>query len=218
MTYRERREARAERLRGWAEKRYASVAVVQAEADKYRGDHAFNTQPGYIPERARLNRAQERSWESQKKADRMSERADNIEAVAERAIYSDDPDAIDALKARIGTLEAERDRIKAYNATCKKGTRDVTILDAAQQATLVSVAQYSAYQLGKHGELPSYALSNLSGNIARNRERLARLEGTYVQPGMVKCAACGHVKIIHGPKARPGCDECGRCAGFVAAV
>lgn len=56
MTYRERREARAERLRGWAEKREKAAEATFKSHEIFRGDHAFNTQPGHIPERARVNR------------------------------------------------------------------------------------------------------------------------------------------------------------------
>ncbi len=37
------------------------------------------------------------------------------------------------------------------------------------------VAKYTAYNPGKNGAFPSYATSNLNGNIRRNREHLARL-------------------------------------------
>ena len=180
MTYRERREARAERLRAWAGKRYAQAADVDAWADKYRGDVAFNTQPGHIPERARLNRAQERAWRSTEKADGMIARAANIEAAAAHAIYSDDEDAPERLRERIAKLEAERDRINAYNAACRKAGRATTeaiaLLDDRQRANLESLVKYASFQLRKGGQFPAYATSNLSGNIGRLRDRLERME------------------------------------------
>lgn len=176
-TYRERREARAERLRGWAEKREqdATAAITQIH-DTYSGDYAFNTQPGHIPERSRVIARQERAFESLHKAESMSSRAAGIEAQLAGAIYSDDPDAIEAFEARIADLEAERDRIKAYNASCRKGARNVDLLDEHQQAELVSLARVAAFQIGKHGEFPAYVLSNLAGNINRNKKRLAALQ------------------------------------------
>lgn len=42
MTYRERRERRAERLRGWADTRQARAAATFAAHEVYRGDVAFN--------------------------------------------------------------------------------------------------------------------------------------------------------------------------------
>ena len=181
MTYRERRAARAERLREWAGKRYAGAESVNRWADQYRGDTAFNTQPGHIPERARLNAAQDRAFRSVQKADSMTARADSIERAAKVAIYSDDADAIERLRDKIGDLELQRARIVAYNAACRKAgkvTADaLALLDDRQRADLDSIARYASFQLGKHGEFPAYAGSNLSGNIKRARDRLARLEG-----------------------------------------
>jgi hypothetical protein len=37
------------------------------------------------------------------------------------------------------------------------------------------VQRVCPYQLGKNGAMPAYALSNLSGNIKRNRDRLEQL-------------------------------------------
>lgn len=176
-TYRERREARAERLRQWAEQRQARASATLAAdaAQPYAHDIAFLTQPGHIPERARMIAREDRAFESLAKAQSMAARADGIEAQAERAIYSDDPDAPERLRARIADLEAERDRIKTYNATCRAGRPDPTVLDDRQRADLLSLARYAAFQLGKNGAMPAYALSNLAGNIARQRDRLARM-------------------------------------------
>lgn len=175
-TYRERREARAERLRGWADGREAKASALHERNEPYRGDVAFNTQPGHIPERARAIARTEKAWEHERKADSMRSRADSIEAQADRAIYSDDPDAIVRLRERLAELEAERDRIKRYNASCRKGARDLSILTAAEQADLASTARACPYMIGKNGEMPKYHLANLSGNIGRQRKRLAQLE------------------------------------------
>ena len=175
MTYRERRQRRAERLREWAAKRQAGAAAVFAAHEVYRGDHAFNSQPGHSPERARVIAREDRAFESLRKAESMSHRADGIEAQLRGAIYSDDPDAIEQLEKRIAGLEAERERIKAYNASCRRGQTDESLLDEAQRASLASVREYAPFQLGKNGAFPAYALSNLSGNIKRNRDRLVDL-------------------------------------------
>jgi len=187
VTYRERREARAERLRGWADKREAVAAATFKSHEVYRGDTAFNTQPGRIPERTRVNAQADRAFKSLRKAEGMSARADNIEAQAAGAIYSDDPDAIPALRERLTRLEAERDRIKAYNASCRRGARDLALLDEGQRLTLEQCAKFASYSLGKDGQMPGYALTNLSGNITRNRQRLERLE----REAPTACQVCG---------------------------
>lgn len=176
-TYRERRETKADRLRGWADGRDAKAAALHARNEPYRGDIAFNTQPGHIPERARVLARTERAWQHSERAADMRSRADGIDAAAANAIYSDDIDAVERLQAKIAELEAQRARIKAYNASCRKGSRDLTLLDDAQRAELASLARVAAFQIGPKGEFPRYASANLSGLISKTRQRLERLMG-----------------------------------------
>lgn len=175
MTTRERKHRRAEQLRGWADKRQRDAAATFASHEQYRGDHAFNTQPGHIPERARVIAREDRAFASLEKAENMTARAEGIEAQLDTSIYSDDPDAVEALEQRIATLEAERDRIKAFNATARKGSPDYSLLTDSQRNDLLVTARVCPYQLGKGGSFPAYVLSNLSGNIKRNRDRLAEV-------------------------------------------
>lgn len=166
MTYRERRERRAARLREWADRRTAQATAALATGDKYRGDHAFNTQPGHIPERARLIARQDHAFESLDKAASMNSRAAEIERQADHAIYSDDPDAIERLTEKIAGLEAQRERIKAKNAEFRKTHR-------AELKALPSA--YARDQAMPHR---GYELQNLGGNITRCRQRLAGLQRT----------------------------------------
>lgn len=188
-TYRERREARAARLREWAAKREAR-AQAAATAARERADLIPLGQPvlvGHHSERRhrrdleRIDRGYQQAAENADKARDMARRADNIEAQAERAIYDDDPDAVARLRERIAELEAARDRWRQYNASCRKaaregGTGDQSILDSDQQASLASVARHAPYQLRPGGAAPVYVSSNLSGNISRLRRRLDALE------------------------------------------
>src|SRR5438105_3195520 len=128
MTYRERQERRAERLREWAANRAAKAAATFAAGEQYRGDIAFATQPGHIPLRARVIAREDRAYESLRKAQSMENRADGIESQLATSIYSDDPDAVQQLRSRIADLEAERARIKAYNVSCRRGTPDLSLL------------------------------------------------------------------------------------------
>lgn len=194
MTYRDRRLAKAERLTEWAAKREDKAAELHARNEPFRGDHAFNTQPGHIPERARVIARTERAWEHQNKAREMSSRAAGILAAADRAIYSDDPDAIEALEARIGELEAKRDRMKTRNAAFRKEHR-------AELKTM------TPYQRNQAMPFQSFELTNLSGNIKRNRDRLAQLRG------LIKCQTygCGatffHVAEREHPYLCLGCAD-----------
>lgn len=181
-TYRERRLARAERLREWAEKREAKA--VAAAADVHRRVDAIPLgQPilvGHHSERrhrrdlARIDSSIQKAHEHGQMAHSMRSRAANIEAAADNAIYSDDHDACERLAEKIATLEAERDRIKAYNATCRKGSPDRSLLVESDISDLETCLKYAAYQC-KGGAFPSYKLSNLNGNIGRLRKRLEQL-------------------------------------------
>jgi hypothetical protein len=192
--YRERREARAERLREWAAKRETKAeaafntaesmaAVIPFGQPILAGHHSERRDRRY---RDRIGRNMDRGLDHSRKAADMASRADGIEAAAERAIYSDDPDAIERLAKRIAELEAERDSVKERNAAYRKEHR-------------AELAAMTAYQRSQAVPHPSYELQNLGGNIGRQRKRLAELER----------------EAEHGPrlrlivaKYRGTCDKC----------
>jgi hypothetical protein len=165
MTYRDRREARAGRLQGWAGKREDRAAAVFKAGEPFRSDHAFNTQPGHIPFRAQLNAREHRAHESVTKAASMRSRADGIEGQLATSVYDDDPDAAEQLRARIARLEAERDAAKAANAAYRKEHK-------AEMAAMEG--KWERDQVLPH---PGWYFQNLSGNLSRQRKRLAGLEG-----------------------------------------
>ena len=159
-TYRERREDRASKLEEWADRRRSDATRVFRSSEKYRGDTAFNTQPGHIPERARLIAREDNAFRSLSKASDMASRAGGIRDQLDRSIYSDDPDATEALTARIAELEAKRDAMKARNAEFRK----------ANAARLK--AEPSAYQRDLMMPYQGYSITNMTGNIARLRKRI----------------------------------------------
>jgi len=177
MTYRDRRAARADRLRDWADRRVATASATLAADDAlpYAHDIAFLTQPGRIAARTRMNARADRAYASLQKADSMAAKADNIDRAAARVIYSDDPDAADRLRAKVADLEAQRASIVAYNKACRKAGRVTdTALALLGDYWTGQVAQLARIGfLRPDGSLPGYATSNLSGNISRLRARLA---------------------------------------------
>lgn len=70
--------------------------------------------------RGRMVATMDRGMAHAAKAQDMAGRAAGIEAQLARAIYDDDPDAVERLTERVATLEAQRDRIKAANAAYRK--------------------------------------------------------------------------------------------------
>jgi hypothetical protein len=185
MTYRERRERRVERLQEWAGKREAKSAAAFEGADRIASQIPFG-QPILIGhhsqrhaenDRDRIDSGMQRGLEHSRKAEEFTNKAENIESALARSIYSDDPDAIEALQARIAGLEAERDRIKAFNVTARKGQPDESLLTEQERASLESERRFSGgYVERRRGQFPAYHLANLNGNISRNRERLAALQ------------------------------------------
>lgn len=70
--------AKAERLEGWAEKREEKASAQLNSYPEIRHDWAFITQPGRIPLRERMNRADDRACESLSVAHRLRSRAAGI--------------------------------------------------------------------------------------------------------------------------------------------
>ena len=196
MTRRERLLAKADRLREWAQTRdERAQATLKADAPLAR-DWAFITQPGHIPARERINRREDRARESMAKAGAMRGRAAGIEDQAARSIYSDDSDAIQQIEAKIATLEDERNRIKVYNASVRKGARDLSILTEAQKEDLAVTLRVAPYQ-SKNGAFPSYALTNLGGNIKRLRERITDIERQHERQEQAQNSDAGVVANAH---------------------
>lgn len=174
MTYRERRAARADRLRDWSAKR--EIKSTQAFAAVHRiADGIPFGQPilvGHHSEaharrdQARIHSGMRAGIDHADKAGEMASRADEIDRQADHAIYSDDPDAIERLAEKIARLEDERAQMKARNAAYR----------TAHRAELKATA--SVYQRDQAMPHQAYEMQNLGGNLSRLRERLRRLSGT----------------------------------------
>jgi Domain of unknown function (DUF3560) len=181
MTYRNRRLAKADRYRDWAGKRDSkattayNTASTMAEAIPFgqpvlAGHNSESRDRRY---RDRIGANMDRAGEHGRKAEIFRGRADSIEAATGAAIYADDPDAIEALTAKIAGLEAQRAGIKAYNASCRRGRPDLTLLDERHRSGLTSAAR--AGQVRDNLAMPGYVLANLGGVISAARKRLATL-------------------------------------------
>jgi hypothetical protein len=126
-------------------------------------------------DRDRIEQGTRRTIEHTDKARAFRQRAANIDAAAARAVYSDDPDAVAKLRARLDELESERTAIKAYNAAARKGTADPSTLpDKLARELDAALRAWGASQCPQ-GQFPGYVLRNLSANIARNKRRLTSL-------------------------------------------
>jgi phage host-nuclease inhibitor protein Gam len=194
MTYRERRLARAERLREWSEKREAKANAAHDGVHAIADQIPFG-QPilvGHHSERrarrdqARMESGMRAAIDHSDKAKSMSSRADNIEAAVERAIYDDDPDAVERLAAKVAELTAKRDAMKAANADYRKAHRD-------------ELKAMGPYERSQSVPYPSYAITNIGATIRTAAKRLESLRRGPVERPMRtivaryagRCDACG---------------------------
>lgn len=191
MTYRERRQRRADTLRRWADRRAARSTAAFKTAATIADGIPFG-QPilvGHHSERRhrrdceRIRAGMDRGVEHANMARSMDSRADEIERQADAAIYSDDPDAIEQLREKINLLERERERIKAVNAGCRKHGLDAfaalpaTVDYSEEIAELRTLARITPWHDVCRKGFPAYKLSNLAGNITRARRRLDVMSG-----------------------------------------
>lgn len=187
-TYRERRAERAERLREWAAKRAARSSGQFKRAHELVSGIPLG-QPilvGHHSERRhrrtleRSDSAMRQGWEDSNKAAEMASRAANIDDAADRAIYMDDPDAIERLTAKIAALEAKRDARKRANVIVRNKKIDAATKTAQLAELLHWPAALAAKLLepdccGRYG-FPAYSLQNIGGTITKERGRLAQLQ------------------------------------------
>ena len=71
-------DKRADRLQGWADARRQRALATFEHNRIYTGDHAFNTQPGHIPLRARVIAQENRAFESLQVAERLENKAASV--------------------------------------------------------------------------------------------------------------------------------------------
>lgn len=185
MTYRERREAKARRLREWADKRDAKAATQLDTAHRI-ADGIPMGQPilvGHHSEKRarrdaqRIDTNMRNGMENRDKAAEFRRRADGIEHAASNAIYSDDRDAAEALTARLAKLEAQRDRWKAANALARKhGLENAAVWAKGLDTNDCARAGKNIAYWPGGTNVPFPDLKNLTANIARNRKRLPALQ------------------------------------------
>lgn len=203
MTRRDYLEAKVAKREEWAAGRRAKAAGLLKRNEPYVGDHAFNTQPGHIPERARVIAREDKAFEHGQMAAHHDAKASGLAAQLETTIFSDDLDAVEALHAKIAGLEAERDRAKAVNAAVRKAKKK-TADPAACLAGLVAdgvLTKDEGMELARsyalqpyHGlGFPAYHLTNLGANIRRLKGRIEEVKRRQVRTAEAEAAPGGVV-------------------------
>lgn len=184
MTRRERLENKLEKREEWAGK------AEKRSTERFDAAHRATEgipfgQPilvGHHSEgrhRATLARSDNQMRKGCEEADlakHHASKADGLATQLDSSIFSDDHDAIEQLEARIAEREAERDRWKAYNASCRKGEPDASLLDEHQRKNIESTARVCPAFIGKKGQAPSYILTNLGGVIRNDKKRIEQIK------------------------------------------
>lgn len=220
MTRRERKEARLTRRLEWAAGRDGKADAVARFTEQFRGDHAFNTQPGHIPLRARVIKMEERAFGDRKMADHHRAVADGIAGQLERSVFSDDADALEALAARIREHEASRERMRTVNKLYKKGdAAGLAALGLNLETLRAKLAEAGPYW-GKAPYLP-YELSNLGGRIQADRKRLEviraqqqRTAAAEAAPGGVVIEGDTYVRVTFAEKPSRAILDALKAAGY----
>ena len=169
----DRRAARAERLHARADKaereRDSSAERARSMASIMNGqpvlvDHYSANR--HRRDLERMGRDMSRACQADRESKQLRRRAQAAEHNA--SISSDDPDALAKLRAKLQSLESEREQIKADNRRARKG-------DKATLAMLAEACKHDACHDIRRG-WPKYRLANLGGNIRRVAQRIADLE------------------------------------------
>lgn len=199
MTRRERLEAKLEKRREWAEGRTAKANALFARGDKYRGDVAFNTQPGHIPERARIIAATDRAFENRAMAAHHVSKAAGLVDQLEGSIFSDDVDAVERLEAKVAELEAKRDRMKARNAAYRKGLEAFAAFEGCtlEQATKRRELIEAGYSWCRQPH-PGYELTNLGATIRNAKKRIEDVKRRQARTAAAEAAPAGVVVLSSG--------------------
>lgn len=201
MTRRERLENKAEKRREWAEGRNDKAhALRSATPDSVRHDWAFITQPGHIPERARMIRRDDKAHEHRQMAEHHEQKAEGIEAQLERSVFSDDDDAIQKLEARLVKREAGREQNNAINKIIRRKPKNEETPEKVAELMALGMKEPTARKLfepdfcGRVG-IPSYVNQNLGGNIKRDRDRIEQIKSQHQRTAEAEEAGGVTVKI-----------------------
>lgn len=189
--YQERKEVRIERLRAGAIRK---AKEADAGFDRARtiasmipmgqpilvGHHS---EVRHRKDIARIDSLSSKAIEASRAAESMASRADAAES--NRAISSDDPEAIDKLREKLAAIEDKRAQGVAINKIIRSAQGDSCVAVKNLMDFGVSKADAIAYLagdcFGNLGVAP-YKLSGLSGETRRIEKRIALLERVVAAP------------------------------------
>jgi len=174
-----RRAARIERLRAAADrKRNEAESTLKTARDRASiipfgqpilvGHHSENRDRGY---RAKIESGYRRGFEAMDAASALDAKASAAES--NTAISSDDPDALEALRAKLAKLQSDHAQMIAINKLILKKNRAGLTALGLSEAQIVNL--YTPDCFGSIG-FASYKLTNSNGQMKQVKQRIASLE------------------------------------------
>lgn len=181
-SYEEKKEARVDRYKAAAERARQEAQHLRGRSDAVTsaiplGQPLLLGHHSYKADRRRREKAFDdwgKSIQAEEKAQHYEYRAEAAEN--NTAISSDDPAALEKLKAKLEKMEANHSHMKRLNAhyrkhgTCK-GFADMPDAEAEKRDTEIA----DDYSFNRK-PFPSWALSNHSQNMRQVRKRIEELE------------------------------------------
>lgn len=190
-TYQQRKEDRIERLQERAERlnRESSgllnTARTMAQAIPLGqpilvGHHSERGDRNY---RARIDSKYRKAFEMSDQADDLARRA--AAAESNRAISSDNPDAVDLLKEKLAKLEETRAKFRKLNELLRKNDLEGLKGMGLDEAQIENLKKPDF--AGRVG-IADYQFSNLAGRVRQIKQRIAALEVKPAQDRKVELA------------------------------
>ena len=184
-SYEEKRQVRIERLENRAAKAHAE-ADARYEHGKRQGE-LLNGQPiliGHHSERAhralikRMDSNRRKGREAYEQGKELERRADA--AKKNRAVYSDDPEAVVKLRSKVEQAEKRQDMMRQANKIIRSKPKNEPTPDKMKALAAIGLHEEVAEGLFKPDfcnriGFPAYELTNNNANIRRMKERIETL-------------------------------------------
>lgn len=211
MTRRERLERKLEKRAEWAASRdrKAAAGFKRAETIAHGIPMGQPILVGHHSERhhrkdlERMDAGMRAGVESSAMAEHHRSKADGLERQLEGSIFSDDPDAVPALEARIADLEEKRAHLVALRKAWKKagkpaadnleGWTKVAELVGCELSELAGRRMDLARFSWHDSPVPAYETQNLGGNIGRLRKRLEDVKARQERTAAAEASPDGFV-------------------------
>lgn len=223
MTRRERLERKLQKREEWAEKAQAK-ADSGFEAVRRIADGIPFGQPilvGHHSERharrdaERIHNGMERSVERQKMAQHHRGAAIGIQHQLENSIFSDDPDAVEVLEAKVAKAEEKQALMKKVNAAIRRLPKigPEAVLAALENlgiSAALGTAMMKPDELGRTG-FADYEVKNNAANIRRMKQRIEEVKARQERTAKAEAAGVliegGDYVRVTFPEA-PGREIC----------